>query len=134
MTDGKTLPVRVYPDDTDPTAALGVLGGTGMTAYFGLLDLGEPKPGQTVVVSGAAGATGSVAGQIARIKGCRVVGLAGGAAKCAWLTDELGFDVAIDYKSEDVGARSTRRARTASTSISTTSAAKSSTSVLRASR
>ena len=74
-----------------------------MTAYFGLLDLGEPKPGQTVVVSGAAGATGSVAGQIARIKGCRVVGLAGGADKCKWLTDELGFDAAIDYKSEDVG-------------------------------
>ena len=92
------------PADTDPTVALGVLGGTGMTAYFGLLDLGEPKPGQTVVVSGAAGATGSMAGQIARIKGCRVVGLAGGAAKCAWLTDELGFDAAINYKSQDVGA------------------------------
>ena len=103
VTDGKSLPVRVYPADTDPTVALGVLGGTGMTAYFGLLDLGEPKPGQTVVVSGAAGATGSVAGQIARIKGCRVVGLAGGAAKCAWLTDELGFDAAINYKSQDVG-------------------------------
>ena len=80
VTDGRSLPVRVYPAATDPTVALGVLGGTGMTAYFGLLDLGEPKPGQTVVVSGAAGATGSVAGQIARIKGCRVVGLAGGAA------------------------------------------------------
>jgi len=104
VTDGRSLPVRVYPADTDPTVALGVLGGTGMTAYFGLLDLGEPKPGQTVVVSGAAGATGSVAGQIARIKGCRVVGLAGGAAKCAWLTDELGFDAAINYKSQDVGA------------------------------
>ena len=103
VTDGKSLPVRVYPADTDPTAALGVLGGTGMTAYFGLLDLGEPKPGQTVVVSGAAGATGSVAGQIARIKGCRVVGLAGGADKCKWLTDELGFDAAIDYKHEDIG-------------------------------
>jgi NADPH-dependent curcumin reductase len=103
VTDGKSLPVRVYPADTDPTAALGVLGGTGMTAYFGLLELGEPKKGQTVVVSGAAGATGSVAGQIARIKGCRVVGLAGGPDKCKWLTDELGFDVAIDYKSEDVG-------------------------------
>ena len=103
VTDGKTLPVRVYPAGTDPIAALGVLGGTGMTAYFGLLDLGEPKPGQTVVVSGAAGATGSVAGQIARIKGCRVIGLAGSAAKCAWLTDELGFDVAINYKSQDVG-------------------------------
>src|SRR5262249_17739308 len=88
VTDGKALPVRVYPADTDPTVALGVLGGTGMTAYFGMLDLGEPRAGQTVVVSGAAGATGSIAGQIARIKGCRVVGLAGGPTKCKWLTDE----------------------------------------------
>ncbi|HEY6599927.1 MAG TPA: NADP-dependent oxidoreductase [Pseudomonadales bacterium] len=103
VTDGTTLPVRKFAAGTDPTVALGVLGGTGMTAYFGLLDLGEPKPGQTVVVSGAAGATGSIAGQIARIKGCRVVGIAGGAAKCAWLTDELGFDAAINYKSQDVG-------------------------------
>jgi len=103
VTNGKNNPVRIFPPDADPTAVLGVLGGTGMTAYFGLLDLGEPKPGQTVVVSGAAGATGSIAGQIARIKGCRVVGIAGSAAKCKWLTDELGFDVAIDYKAEDVG-------------------------------
>jgi len=103
VTDGKSLPVRTYPPGTDPTVALGVLGGTGMTAYFGLLELGEPKPGQTVVVSGAAGATGSIAGQIARIKGCRVVGIAGGADKCSWLTEELGFDAAIDYKSQDVG-------------------------------
>ena len=94
---------RVFPADVDPAEALGVLGGTGMTAYFGLLDLGEPQPGQTVVVSGAAGATGSVAGQIARIHGCRVVGIAGGAEKCAWLTDQLGFDAAIDYKAEEVG-------------------------------
>ncbi len=95
---------RVFPAEVDPTEALGVLGGTGMTAYFGLLDLGEPKPGQTVVVSGAAGATGSVAGQIARIHGCRVVGIAGGPDKCGWLTGELGFDAAVDYKNEDVGA------------------------------
>jgi hypothetical protein len=94
---------RVFPPDMDPTQALGVLGGTGMTAYFGLLDLGEPTPGQTVVVSGAAGATGSIAGQIARIKGCRVIGIAGGAEKCAWITDELGFDGAIDYKHDNVG-------------------------------
>jgi hypothetical protein len=93
---------RVFPADVDPTEALGVLGGTGMTAYFGLLDLGEPKPGQTVVVSGAAGATGSVAGQIAKIQGCRVVGIAGGTEKCTWLTEELGFDAAIDYKHDDV--------------------------------
>lgn len=95
---------RVFPSDVDPMEALGVLGGTGMTAYFGLLDLGEPRPGQTVVVSGAAGATGSVAGQIARIKGCRVIGIAGGEEKCVMLTGELGFDAAIDYKHEDVGA------------------------------
>ncbi|MCB1694565.1 MAG: NADP-dependent oxidoreductase, partial [Pseudomonadales bacterium] len=75
------------------------------TAYFGLLDLGRPEPGQTVLVSGAAGATGSVAGQIARIKGCRVVGIAGGPDKCAWLTETARFDAAIDYKNEDVDAR-----------------------------
>jgi NADPH-dependent curcumin reductase CurA len=82
-------------------AHLGVLGLTGLTAYFGLLDVGRPEPGQTVVVSGAAGAVGSVAGQIARIKGCRAVGIAGGPDKCAWL-DELGFDAAIDYKHDDM--------------------------------
>ncbi len=99
ITDGTSLPVQVLAEDTDPEVALGMLGGTGMTAYFGLLDIGQPRPGQTVVVSGAAGATGSIAGQIARIKGCRVIGLAGSAEKCTWLTDELGFDVAINYKS-----------------------------------
>jgi NADPH-dependent curcumin reductase CurA len=82
---------------------LGALGMPGMTAYFGLLDVGVPKEGETVVVSGAAGAVGSVAGQIARLKGCRVVGIAGGPDKSAWIVDELGFDAAIDYKSEDVG-------------------------------
>jgi hypothetical protein len=75
----------------------------GMTAYFGLLDIGKPRAGETVVVSGAAGAVGAVVGQIAKIKGCRVVGLAGGADKCAYLK-ELGFDAAIDYKAEDVKA------------------------------
>jgi NADPH-dependent curcumin reductase CurA len=84
---------------------LGVLGMTGLTAYFGLLDIGRPEPGQTVVVSGAAGAVGSVAGQIARIKGCRVVGIAGGREKCEWLTQELGFDAAIDYKHGDLRAQ-----------------------------
>jgi NADPH-dependent curcumin reductase CurA len=84
---------------------LGVLGTTGLTAYFGLLDVGRPEPGQTVVVSGAAGAVGSVAGQIARIKGCRAVGIAGGPEKCEWLTEELGFDAAIDYKRGDVRAQ-----------------------------
>lgn len=89
---------------------LGVLGMTGLTAYFGLLDLGRPEPGQTVVVSGAAGAVGSVVGQIARIKGCRTVGIAGGPEKCAWLVEELGFDAAIDYKRGELRAELRRHA------------------------
>lgn len=93
------------PSGTDPLLALSVLGVTGLTAYWGLLDLGKPKRGDTVLVSGAAGATGSVAGQIARIKGCRVVGIAGGPEKCRWLKEEAKFDEVIDYKSEDVDAR-----------------------------
>jgi NADPH-dependent curcumin reductase CurA len=93
----------------DPTVVplptyLGALGMTGMTAYFGLLDVGALKEGDTVVVSGAAGAVGSVVGQIAKIKGARAVGIAGGAEKCRWLVDDLGFDAAVDYKDEDVGA------------------------------
>jgi NADPH-dependent curcumin reductase CurA len=87
------------------TWPLGVLGVTGLTAYFGLLDLGRPKAGETVVVSGAAGATGSVAGQIAKLEGARVIGIAGGPAKCAWLTKEAHFDAAIDYKNENVAER-----------------------------
>ncbi len=93
------------PDGVAPEMALSVLGVTGLTAYWGLLDLGQPKAGETVLVSGAAGATGSVAGQIARIKGARVVGIAGGPDKCAWLKEEARFDDAIDYKNEDVAAR-----------------------------
>jgi hypothetical protein len=88
---------------------LSTLGMTGMTAYFGLLDTGRPEPGDVVVVSAAAGAVGGVVGQIAKIKGCRAVGIAGGDAKCRYLREELGFDVAIDYKSEDV-ARALRTA------------------------
>lgn len=87
------LPLPVY---------LSVLGMPGMTAYFGLLDIGRPEPGQTVVVSGAAGAVGSVVGQIAKIKGCRVVGIAGGEQKCRLVTERFGFDACIDYKSQDV--------------------------------
>jgi NADPH-dependent curcumin reductase CurA len=79
-----------------------------MTAYFGLLDTGQPKPGETVVVSAAAGAVGAVVGQIAKIKNCRVVGISGGAEKCRYIVDELGFDAAIDYKSENV-SRSLRQ-------------------------
>ena len=81
---------------------LNVLGMPGMTAYFGLLDVGQPQPGQTVVVSGAAGAVGQTVGQLAKINGCRVVGIAGGAAKCAWVVKELGFDACIDYKAGNV--------------------------------
>ena len=99
---GGDVMAQVVPGDVDPTAALSVFGTTGMTAYFGLLDIGEPKEGETVVVSGAAGATGSVVGQIAKLKGCRVVGIAGTDEKCTWLVDELGFDAAVNYKTDDV--------------------------------
>jgi NADPH-dependent curcumin reductase CurA len=98
--------LQALPPGISPTAALGVLGITGMTAYFGLTDVGAVKEGDVVVVSGAAGATGSTAGQIARIKGAaKVIGIAGGPQKCAWIVEELGFDEAIDYKAGDVGAR-----------------------------
>ncbi|GER67593.1 NADP-dependent oxidoreductase [Weizmannia acidilactici] len=85
------------------TANLGIIGMTGLTAYFGLLDIGQPKEGETVVVSGAAGAVGSTVGQIAKIKGARVVGIAGSEEKCSYLINELGFDAAINYKTEEVG-------------------------------
>lgn len=91
--DPRLAPLPVY---------LSTLGMPGMTAYFGLLDVGKPKSGETVVVSGAAGAVGAVVGQIAKIKGCRVVGIAGGAEKCRYIVDDLGFDAAIDYKSQEV--------------------------------
>jgi len=84
---------------------MSVFGATGAAAYFGLLDIGHVQAGETVVVSAAGGATGSIAGQIAKIKGCRVVGIAGGPKKCDWLTEELGFDGAIDYKSEKIRSR-----------------------------
>lgn len=93
MVDTKAAPLPKY---------LSALGMPGMTAYFGLLDTGQPKPGETVVVSAAAGAVGSLVGQIAKITNCSVVGIAGGAEKCSYIVHELGFDAAIDYKSEDV--------------------------------
>ena len=94
------------PDGVPPTLALSLFGTTGMTAYFGLIDVGRVKEGDVVVVSGAAGATGSTVGQIAKIKGAaKVIGIAGGQQKCSWITDELGFDEAIDYKGDDVAAR-----------------------------
>ncbi len=101
VSDGQGV-TRVDTTLAPAAVHLGVLGISGLTAYFGLLDVGRPEPGQTVVVSGAAGSVGSVVGQIARIKGCRAVGIAGGEEKCRWLVDELGFDAAIDYKRGDI--------------------------------
>ena len=98
------VPPTKLPGHLDPALML-ALGLTGLTAYFGLLEIGQPKPGDTVLVSGAAGATGSVVGQIAKLKGCRVIGIAGGPEKCAWLTSEGRFDAAIDYKNDDIGAK-----------------------------
>ncbi|MFE7854218.1 NADP-dependent oxidoreductase [Streptomyces sp. NPDC057403] len=101
VSDGKGA-LRIDTSLAPPSTYLGALGMPGMTAYFGLLDVGALKDGETVVVSGAAGAVGTMAGQIAKARGCRVVGIAGGPQKCALLVDELGFDAAIDYRAEDV--------------------------------
>jgi NADPH-dependent curcumin reductase len=98
--------LQPLPEGVPPTTALSAFGVTGMTAYFGMLDVGKLEEGDVVVVSGAAGATGSTAGQIAKAKGAaKVIGIAGGPRKCAYIKDELGFDEAIDYKSENVAAR-----------------------------
>jgi hypothetical protein len=97
-----TTPVFAIPDGFPITTGVSALGFTGMTAYFGLLDVGRARKGETVVVSGAAGATGSAVGQIAKTLGCRVVGIAGGEEKCRYLTHDLGFDVAIDYKNANL--------------------------------
>lgn len=105
VSDGRSIPLRKLPEGVSPATALNVLGLTGLTAWFGMLDIGVPQAGDTVLVSGAAGATGSIAGQLARIAGARVVGIAGGKEKCEWLVSELGFDAAIDYKSEDTARR-----------------------------
>jgi len=94
--------IKVDPSLAPLPTYLGTLGMTGMTAYFGLFDVGKLGEGDTVVVSGAAGAVGSVAGQLAKIKGAHVIGIAGGAEKCRWIVEELGFDAAIDYKAQDV--------------------------------
>lgn len=103
-TDGQGLfGMQKLPPGTDPLLALSLLGVTGLTAYFGTLTVGQVKEGDIFVVSGAAGATGSVAGMIAKIKGCRVIGIAGGREKCEWLTTQAGFDAAIDYKNQKVG-------------------------------
>lgn len=101
--DGRALS-KAMPG-VPPQAHLGILGTTGLTAYFGFTRIGLPRPGDTVVVSGAAGSTGSAVGQIAKIAGCTVIGIAGGAEKCRWIVEECGFDHAVDYKAERVGAR-----------------------------
>lgn len=103
--DATVMPVRPVSDDMTLVEAMGPVGMNALTAYMGMVKVGQPRAGETVVVSGAAGSTGSVAGQIGRILGCRVIGIAGSAAKCAYLVDELGFDAAIDYRSQDVEAR-----------------------------
>ncbi|MFF4233555.1 NADP-dependent oxidoreductase [Streptomyces sp. NPDC001820] len=101
VSDGRGV-IKVDPALAPLPVYLGTLGMTGITAYFGLLDIGRPLAGQTVVVSGAAGAVGSVVGQIAKILGCRVIGIAGGERKCRSVVEEFGFDAAIDYRAEDV--------------------------------
>jgi NADPH-dependent curcumin reductase CurA len=94
----------VIPGETDQVAIMSVYGSSGTTAYFGMTDIGRPKPGETVVVSAAAGATGSIAGQIAKIAGARVIGIAGGPQKCRVVLEDFGFDACIDYKGDDLPA------------------------------
>jgi NADPH-dependent curcumin reductase CurA len=105
MPGGFTSPIDVSQVDS-PTRFLSAFGAVGLTAYFGLLDAARPKPGETLLVSGAAGAVGSVVGQIGKIQGLRVIGIAGGADKCRRLTEDYGFDAAIDYKGKSVDALS----------------------------
>lgn len=102
ITDGKGVNALPNLPGVPLTAHFGLFGHIGLTAYFGLLDIGQPKAGETLVVSAAAGAVGSLVGQIGKIKGCRVVGIAGADDKCKWIVDELGFDAAINYKTENV--------------------------------
>jgi NADPH-dependent curcumin reductase CurA len=102
LSDGAGLTVLPKNPNIPLTAYFGLLGHIGLTAYYGLLDVGRPKEGETLVVTAAAGAVGSIAGQIGKIKGCRVVGIAGSDEKCRWITEEVGFDAAVNYKTEPV--------------------------------
>jgi hypothetical protein len=104
LSDGSGLRLLRHEEPL-PSRALGVLGMPGFTAYMGLLDIGQPKAGETVVVAAASGAVGSVVGQIARIQGCRAVGIAGGADKCRHVTEELGFDACVDHRAEGLPGR-----------------------------
>ena len=99
------IPARPLPEGVSPEMALSIFGSTSLTAYFGLLDVGQPRPGETVLVSGGAGATGSVVAQLARLKGCRVVAIAGGSEKCQWLREACKIEAVIDYKTEDINRR-----------------------------
>ena len=110
VTDGTFMSPLPEIPGVSLAASFGTLGGVGPTAYFGLMDIGQPKPGETLVVSAAAGGVGQIVGQIGKIKGCRVIGIAGGKAKCDYVVNELGFDACIDYKSQDVGAELDRLA------------------------
>jgi hypothetical protein len=113
VTDGSSdfMPAQKIPEGIPPTSALSVFGVTGLTAYFGMLDIGKPQEGDTVLVSGAGGATGSVAGQIAKIKGAsKIIGIAGGSDKCKWVVEEAGYDHCIDYKNENLGQKITELA------------------------
>lgn len=105
VVDAGQMPPGRKPDNISLEDFEGVFGGNSITAYFGLLEVGDPQPGETVVVSGAAGSTGSIAAQIARIKQCRVIGIAGGKEKCQWLKDACRLDAVIDYKSENIESR-----------------------------
>lgn len=102
ISDGQGL-TKLHVDKHHPSLALGVLGMPGFTAYMGLLDIGQPRSGETVVVAAASGAVGAVVGQIAKIRGCRIVGIAGGPEKCRYVVDELGFDVCVDHHAADFG-------------------------------
>ncbi len=104
---GGLFGLNLVPDGVPPTSMLSLFGPPGLTAYFGMTDIGRPEPGRTVLVSAAAGITGSIAGQIAKALGCKVIGIAGGPEKCSWIMDHAGLDAALDYKHDDIDARLT---------------------------
>ncbi|RJO77576.1 NADP-dependent oxidoreductase [Nocardia panacis] len=107
---GGLFGLNVVPEGVSPKSMMSLFGAPGLTAYFGMRDIGRPEPGQTVLVSAAAGVTGSIAGQIAKVLGCKVIGVAGGPEKCSWITEQAGLDAAIDYKNDDIDACLTRLA------------------------
>jgi NADPH-dependent curcumin reductase len=122
LSDGRGVR-KLDPTLAPVTTALGVLGMPGMTAWTGLMNIGQPRPGETVVVAAASGAVGSVVGQLAKIKGCRAVGIAGGENKCRYVAEELGLDACVDHRSADFAESLKAACPRGSTSISRTSAA-----------